>query len=153
DWELAHLGDPMRDLGWLCTNSWRFGRSDLTVGGFGVLDDLLDGYAAVAGQRPDPEHVRFWIVFGSFWWSVGTLMMTQLGRAGTDRSIERAAIGRRSSECQWDCATLLMPGPVQPLTAPASASNLEMPGADELMAGAIAFLRDDVTGAVKGRTG
>lgn len=26
DWEIAHIGDPMRDLGWLCTNSWRFGR-------------------------------------------------------------------------------------------------------------------------------
>jgi aminoglycoside phosphotransferase (APT) family kinase protein len=25
DWEVAHIGDPMRDLGWLCTNSWRFG--------------------------------------------------------------------------------------------------------------------------------
>jgi aminoglycoside phosphotransferase (APT) family kinase protein len=29
DWEIAHIGDPMRDLGWICTNSWRFGRSDL----------------------------------------------------------------------------------------------------------------------------
>lgn len=27
DWELAHLGDPMEDLGWVCVNSWRFGRS------------------------------------------------------------------------------------------------------------------------------
>ena len=25
DWELAHLGDPMEDLGWICVNSWRFG--------------------------------------------------------------------------------------------------------------------------------
>jgi aminoglycoside phosphotransferase (APT) family kinase protein len=22
DWELAHLGDPMEDLGWICVNSW-----------------------------------------------------------------------------------------------------------------------------------
>jgi aminoglycoside phosphotransferase (APT) family kinase protein len=25
DWELAHLGDPMEDLGWICVRSWRFG--------------------------------------------------------------------------------------------------------------------------------
>jgi aminoglycoside phosphotransferase (APT) family kinase protein len=25
DWELAHFGDPMEDLGWICVNSWRFG--------------------------------------------------------------------------------------------------------------------------------
>ena len=27
DWEVAHIGDPMRDLGWICTNSWRFGQN------------------------------------------------------------------------------------------------------------------------------
>ena len=26
DWEIAHVGAPMRDLGWLCTRSWRFPR-------------------------------------------------------------------------------------------------------------------------------
>jgi len=35
DWELAHLGDPMEDLGWVCVNSWRFGQIDRPVGGFG----------------------------------------------------------------------------------------------------------------------
>src|SRR3981081_4692632 len=26
DWELAHVGDPLEDLGWLCVPAWRFGR-------------------------------------------------------------------------------------------------------------------------------
>ena len=25
DWELAHIGDPLEDLGWMCVRSWRFG--------------------------------------------------------------------------------------------------------------------------------
>ncbi|WP_201281499.1 phosphotransferase, partial [Staphylococcus aureus] len=33
DWELAHLGDPLEDLGWICTPSWRFGEIDRPVGG------------------------------------------------------------------------------------------------------------------------
>ena len=33
DWELAHFGDPMEDLGWICVNSWRFGEIDKPVGG------------------------------------------------------------------------------------------------------------------------
>ncbi|HTS15436.1 MAG TPA: phosphotransferase family protein, partial [Candidatus Sulfotelmatobacter sp.] len=41
DWELAHLGDPAEDLGWLCVKSWRFGNADRIVGGFGSLDELL----------------------------------------------------------------------------------------------------------------
>ena len=28
DWEGAHLGDPIEDLGWLCVKSWRFGAID-----------------------------------------------------------------------------------------------------------------------------
>ncbi len=35
DWELAHLGDCIEDLGWLCVKSWRFGVPDKLVGGFG----------------------------------------------------------------------------------------------------------------------
>ncbi len=51
DWEVAHIGDPMRDLGWICTNSWRFGRSDLPVGGFGEYADLFRGYESVSGSE------------------------------------------------------------------------------------------------------
>jgi aminoglycoside phosphotransferase (APT) family kinase protein len=152
DWEIAHLGDPIRDLGWVCTNSWRFGRSDLPVGGFGALEDLLDGYESVSGSRVDPAHVKFWIVFGSFWWAVGTLSMAQIYRVGPDRSVERAAIGRRSSECQVDCVNLLIPGPIEPVSGESKPSSLDMPRADELLMSVRDFLRDDVMGATRGRT-
>ncbi|HSK59225.1 MAG TPA: phosphotransferase family protein, partial [Actinomycetospora sp.] len=59
DWELVHRGDPREDLGWLCTKCWRFG-SPLPVAGLGTVDELLDGYAEVAGHRPDPAAVRGW---------------------------------------------------------------------------------------------
>jgi aminoglycoside phosphotransferase (APT) family kinase protein len=152
DWELAHLGDPLRDLGWLCTNSWRFGRSDLPVGGFGTMDDLFAGYAVVTGTTVDPAHVKFWIVFGSFWWSVGCLSMAQFYRLGADTSVERAAIGRRSSECQVDCVNLLIPGPVEPPGGAAQESTLELPRANELLCGVRDFLRGDVMGGTTGRT-
>ena len=42
DWELAHLGDPLEDLGWLCVRSWRFG-GDGPVAGVGDREDLCDG--------------------------------------------------------------------------------------------------------------
>jgi aminoglycoside phosphotransferase (APT) family kinase protein len=152
DWEIAHLGDPVRDLGWVCTNSWRFGRTDLEVGGFGTLDDLLEGYASVSGTRVDPAHVKFWIVFGSFWWAVGTLSMTEVYRSGPDHSVERAAIGRRTSECQVDCVNLLIPGPVEPLRGDSAPSSLDMPRTDELLTSVRDFLRDDVKTATRGRT-
>jgi aminoglycoside phosphotransferase (APT) family kinase protein len=152
DWEVAHIGDPMRDLGWICTNSWRFGVSDKPVGGFGEYEDLFAGYASVSGERVNPQHVKFWEVFGSFWWAVGCLGMAEHYRSGPDKTVERPAIGRRSSECQVDCINLLIPGPVELVAERNLADNDDMPRIDELLVSVRDFLRDDVMGATQGRT-
>lgn len=152
DWEVAHIGDPMRDLGWLCTNSWRFGRSDLPVGGFGSYEDLFAGYESVSGRKVDPEHVKFWEVFGSFWWAVGCLGMAEHYRTGPDRTVERPAIGRRSSECQVDCVNLLFPGPAELVAAEDAHTGEDMPRIDELLVSVRDFLREDVMSSTSGRT-
>ena len=151
DWEIAHIGDPMRDLGWICTNSWRFGRADLPVGGFGTYDDLFAGYESVTGTPVDRQRVKFWEVFGSFWWAIGCLGMAEHYRTGPDQTVERPAIGRRSSECQVDCVNLLIPGPVS-LETPQENEDASMPRADELLASVRDFLREDVMQTTSGRT-
>lgn len=151
DWELAHIGDPMRDLGWLCTNSWRFGRSELPVGGFGAYEDLFRGYESVAGHPVDQARVRYWEVFGSFWWAIGCLEMANAFRTGLDRSVERAAIGRRTSECQIDLVNLLIPGAID-LLAPVPEASADMPRTDELLRAVADFLRGEVMAATAGRT-
>jgi aminoglycoside phosphotransferase (APT) family kinase protein len=108
DWELAHLGDPMEDLGWICVNSWRFGEIDKPVGGFGTREDLFAGYEA-AGRRADPDRVKFWEVMGTLRWGVMCCGMMQRFRSGPDHSMERAMIGRRSSETEIDLLRLLAP--------------------------------------------
>jgi aminoglycoside phosphotransferase (APT) family kinase protein len=152
DWEIAHIGDPMRDLGWICTSSWRFGRAELPVGGFGSYADLFRGYERVSGMAVDPARVRFWEVFGSFWWACSSLTMAQHYRTGPDRTVERPAIGRRSSECQVDCVNLLIPGPVELLASDAAVSDVDMPRIDELVESVRDFLREDVMKATSGRT-
>ena len=150
DWELAHIGDPMRDLGWICTNSWRFGGSG-PVGGFGEYGDLFRGYEEESGTAVDPIHVRFWEVFGSFWWAVGCLGMGQQYRSGPDRTVERPAIGRRSSECQVDCVNLLIPGEVSLIPMPKSTASEDLPRADELLGSVQDFLHNDVMAATQSR--
>jgi len=152
DWEIAHIGDPMRDLGWICTNSWRFGKTELPVGGFGEYADLFAGYEDESGKKVDPAHVKFWEVFGSFWWAVGCLGMAEHYRSGPDQTVERPAIGRRSSECQIDCVNLLIPGPVVLVEGEDRTGNLDMPRADELLVSVRDFLREDVMSATSGRT-
>jgi len=108
DWELTHIGDPLEDIGWICTNSWRFGVAEKVVGGFGDLPDLLAGYAAAGGGAIDPEAVRSWIVYGSLKWGIMCMSMYQGFRL--DGSVERAAIGRRSSETEIDLINLIIHG-------------------------------------------
>lgn len=109
DWELAYLGDPMADLGWMCVNSWRFGNIDLPAGGFGTREQLFDGYEAGSGQRPDPERVRFWEILGTLRWGVMCQGMAASFVAGHDTSPERGAIGRRASETEVDLLRELVP--------------------------------------------
>jgi aminoglycoside phosphotransferase (APT) family kinase protein len=108
DWELTHIGDPLEDIGWICTNSWRFGVAEKVVGGFGDLPDLLAGYEAAGGGHIDPESVRTWIVYGSLKWGIMCMKMYHFFL--TDRSVERAAIGRRSSETEIDLINLIIGG-------------------------------------------
>ena len=148
DWELAGIGDPVRDLGWICTNSWRFGRADLPVGGFGTVEDLLEGYSAVSGVAVDRDHLNFWIVFGSFWWSVCCLLMAHSYRSGENSSVERPAIGRRASEGQADCVAMLVGQPVLPGVE--QVQTVELPTLSELIGSVGRFLESEVSGELSG---
>jgi len=107
DWELAHLGDPMEDLGWLCVKSWRYGESGKPVGGFGQREELFAAYEAAGGTPVDPATVRFWEVFGTLRWGEICLYQAFRHLSGLHRSVELAAIGRRASETEWDLLALI----------------------------------------------
>lgn len=109
DWELAHVGDPMEDLGWICVNSWRFGEIDKPVGGLGSREEFFAAYEAASGRVVDVPRVMFWEVLGTLRWGVMCCGMMQRFRAGPDHSMERAMIGRRASETEIDLLRLLAP--------------------------------------------
>ena len=110
DWELAHLGDPAEDMGWICTNSWRFGRPDRPVGGFGDYADLLAGYAEAGGRPIELSRVRFWQMLGSLRWGVMCMGMYLSWSSGLVTSVERPMIGRRTAETEADLVVLLEQG-------------------------------------------
>jgi len=107
DWELAHLGDPVEDLGWLCVKSWRFGVADRVVGGFGDVDTLLGAYEAASGRRVALDALRFWIVLGTMKWGVICIAQAFTHLTGVVRSVELATLGRRVAEMEWDVLDLL----------------------------------------------
>lgn len=106
DWELAHLGDPVQDLGYICANVWRFG-SPKPVGGFGDYADLLAGYKSVTGFAPAMADIHYWQVHAALSWGMVCLLMLEMYRSGQDTSLERAAVGRRLSEAEIDLLLLM----------------------------------------------
>jgi aminoglycoside phosphotransferase (APT) family kinase protein len=109
DWELAHVGDPLEDLAWLCIPPWRFGELDKPVGGFGPWQELLDTYENASGTAIDRARLEWWAVLGSLRWGVMCADMPKWLRSGRDTSVERAMISRRASESELDLLRLLAP--------------------------------------------
>jgi aminoglycoside phosphotransferase (APT) family kinase protein len=107
DWEGAHLGDPIEDLGWVCVKSWRFGSVDKPAGGFGSREDLWAAYRRAGGVEIDPARAHWWEMFGTVRW--GVICLTQAWRhlSGSVKSMELASIGRRAVETEVDLLQLL----------------------------------------------
>lgn len=101
DWELAHIGSPLQDLGWACVPAWRFG-SPLPAAGVGTRAQLLDAYNAEAGTSFTLDDLRWWEVFGILRWGVMCITQAQRHLSGSTRSHELAAIGRRVCENEHD---------------------------------------------------
>ncbi|WP_421996939.1 phosphotransferase family protein [Reyranella sp.] len=107
DWEGAHLGDPVEDLGWLCVKSWRFGAVDRPAGGFGSRETLWAAYEQAGGAPVDPARARWWEVFGTVRWGVICHQQAWRHLGGSVKSMELAAIGRRAVETEVDLLQLL----------------------------------------------
>lgn len=64
DWEMAHAGDPIEDLGWLVMKSWRWA-GDGRVGGLCDRDEFMRMYEAAGGAPVDAATLKFWEVFSN----------------------------------------------------------------------------------------
>lgn len=82
DWELAHLGDPLEDLGWV-TQPLRAGEH--TIEGAWEAADLVAHYERTTGTAVDRTALSWWVTFSS----VKTAIMQVSGlRAFLDQRAE-----------------------------------------------------------------
>jgi aminoglycoside phosphotransferase (APT) family kinase protein len=107
DWELIHVGDPVEDLGWFCNRTWRFGRDELIAGGLGSREELLALYSEAGGVEVTLDELRFWETLGALRWGTHTLRQLHEHLSGQRPSLELAAIGRRTSEAEWDLLAMV----------------------------------------------
>lgn len=106
DWELAHFGDPLEDLGWVMMRSWRFGGLR-PVAGVGDREPFFAAYEAAGGFPVDPQRMRFWEIFSYLKWGIITVMQGASYLDGRNRNVEHASIGRRPAETEIELLDLL----------------------------------------------
>ena len=62
DWEMAHLGDPLEDLGWGLNRIWCWGQNDLR-GGLLPREEAVAVWEAASGLKADPTALHWWELF------------------------------------------------------------------------------------------
>lgn len=62
DWEMAHLGDPLEDLGWGLNRVWCWGQNDLR-GGLLPREEAIAVWEAASGLKADPAALHWWELF------------------------------------------------------------------------------------------
>lgn len=157
DWELAHWGDPHEDLAYGCMTVWRFGHIDKPAFGCADLDSYFAAYEAHGGGTVDRARFRFWLVYRTLWWALGCMQMGDIWRSGVDRSLERAVIGRRTSENELDLLLLLEEDAPEAekaavtLDTPAPVRRAGEPSAVELLEALREWIDTDVKAKAQGR--
>ena len=145
DWELAYIGDPLADLGWLCVRSWRFGARP-PVAGLGSRQELLTSYEHAGGKPVSLAELHWWEVFGTLRWAVLCMLQARTHLEHGVRSVELASIGRRVCEVELDLLDLIAPTPADlviadaPVARPVAVRLHDRPNAQELVVAVREFL-------------
>ncbi len=64
DWEMAHLGDPLEDLGWALDPLWRHNETH-RVAGMLPRDEAIAVWERASGLKVDPVAFAWWELFAS----------------------------------------------------------------------------------------
>ena len=107
DWECAHTGSVMEEIGWFCARSWRFGRVDLAAGGFGDRETFYKAYEKASGNLVDRESSRWWEIFGVMRWAIYNIMQSHGHLSGERRSPAFAACGRNTGIIEYDLLKII----------------------------------------------
>jgi aminoglycoside phosphotransferase (APT) family kinase protein len=107
DWEFAHWGDGVEDLGWFCARCWRAGNDTLHAGGIAARADLLAGYNALADRRIAESELAYWEILGAARWAAIAVLQGDRYRISGDDRLEPALTGLMPPEMEIDALDLI----------------------------------------------
>ncbi|MCL4439401.1 MAG: phosphotransferase family protein [Firmicutes bacterium] len=63
DWEMAHLGDPIEDLGWAFAKNWHFAKAPGKIAGKLTAGEAIRIWEDASGLKVHPDAMRWWTLF------------------------------------------------------------------------------------------
>jgi len=105
DWEMAHLGDPMEDLGWTCVGFWRQD-THLTCGLI-EKEELFRYYEELTGIKVDERKVFFYQMLGCVKMAAIILTGVRSLSDGRSRDIVLGLLGFMELKLEDEIANLL----------------------------------------------
>ena len=106
DWEMAHLGDPLEDVGWACIRPWRWA-GDERIGGLMARKEFYESYEAATEITVNAKAVRFWEVLGNLKLAAIFITGARSFCDGRTRSIMMALVGRNINRLELEILDLL----------------------------------------------
>ncbi len=107
DWELAHWGDPVSDLGWFTARCWRAGRPEQRAGGIGPVEPLLAGYERASGRTVDLATLDYWEAMAHARWALIAIHQSERHAPGEPPALEQALTGYIVPELEYEAMCML----------------------------------------------
>ncbi|MEM9030636.1 MAG: phosphotransferase family protein [Pseudomonadota bacterium] len=107
DWEFAHWGDPLEDIGWFCARCWRFGNDAMEAGGIARRDVFVDAYVHTSDLSVRPADIIYWEVMAAVKWAAIAVLQGDRYRKGGEDAIELVLTGLMPSEMELDALLLI----------------------------------------------
>ena len=102
DWEFCGWSDPMEDVAWFCSRSWRFARMDREAGGIADRRTFYSAYEAASGRGVNPTRIAFWETAAYLRWAAIAWQQGERHSSGVEPSLELALTGRMLPEILGD---------------------------------------------------
>ena len=104
DWEMAAIGDPIADLGWLSLGYYEVNG---LLSGLISRDDLISQWEKLSGYKVDEESLFFWTVFSNVKMAAICLTGGHSFATGATRSLLMPTVAYLTPKLLWDITELL----------------------------------------------
>jgi len=94
DWEMAHPGDPLEDIGWIYRPLW-------SPEAILPLDEFLKLYQTERGCRVRPHHMTYWRIFSEVKFATISVTASNAFATGETRNIRHADRQSKVAPCLW----------------------------------------------------